>query len=625
MIAFLAAYLAERLPALAGGKANSRRRPPLVPLLAPTLILTGLALLLLIFQRDLGTASIFLFLYTMIVFIAVRQVRILLAGGLVLLLAAIAGYALFDVVRLRVDAWLNPWADPSGRSYQIVQSLLAVANGGILGRGPGLGNPALVPVPHSDFIFTAIVEESGLVGGLALIVLDCPAGRARHPQRHARRQHVPFLPGCRAHRLPGRPERADHRRQPAPAAAHRGHAALRLLRRHVPAHLADRPAHSSCMISSQSHRAPARSPRLSPYSTCSWRVCSSPGWLAPPWSLGWWSFYRAPALLTRTDNPRRAIADRAVPRGAILARDGQPLTVTSGEPGEYTRQYLYPPLSPLLGYTDPTYGQSGLEASMDAYLRGVQGYPALTIWWSHLLYGQPPPGLDLRLSLDLDLQRLADEALGEHPGALVLLDAASGEILAMASHPGFDANQLAADWEQIIANPGSPLLDRATLGRYPAADLVTKLLPQGISAQQPDPTGVLARWRRPRSRRVQPAAGSPAGSRHQQRRRAARPQPGAGSRKSAGRLDGSPAAARSRSGYTRHRRLKRSAPPCIRPAPSCGGLPAWTPAPRATGDLVRRWHAAGFWTGRRLALAVLLEEDDPELAEDDRSIRAAGC
>ncbi len=141
----------------------------------------------------------------------------------------------------------------------------------------------------------------------------------------------------------------------------------------------------------------------------------------------------------------------------------------------------------MLGYTDPTYGQSGMEASLDGYLRGVQGYPALTIWWSHLLDGQPPPGLDLRLTLDMDLQRLADEALGEHAGALVLVDAASGELLAIASHPGFDANRIAADWEQIIANPGSPLLDRATLGRYPAADLVAKLLPQGVSAQQPVP------------------------------------------------------------------------------------------------------------------------------------------
>ncbi len=102
-----------------------------------------MAMLLLVFQRDLGTASIFLFLYTVIVFTAAKEMRVLLAGGLVLMLAAIAGYALFDVVRLRVDAWLNPWADPSGRSYQIVQSLLAVANGGLVGSGPGPGQPRL--------------------------------------------------------------------------------------------------------------------------------------------------------------------------------------------------------------------------------------------------------------------------------------------------------------------------------------------------------------------------------------------------------------------------------------------------------------------------------------------------
>ena len=91
--------------------------------------MTGLALLLLIFQRDLGTAAIFLFLYAIIVYSGTGDQRVLIFSLLVLILAAIVGYALFDVVDLRVDAWLNPWLDPSGRSYQIVQSLLAVANG----------------------------------------------------------------------------------------------------------------------------------------------------------------------------------------------------------------------------------------------------------------------------------------------------------------------------------------------------------------------------------------------------------------------------------------------------------------------------------------------------------------
>jgi len=60
------------------------------------------------------------------------------------------GYYLIDIIRARIDSWLNPWADPSGNSYQIIQSILAVANGGPEGRGPGLGSPALVPVAISD-------------------------------------------------------------------------------------------------------------------------------------------------------------------------------------------------------------------------------------------------------------------------------------------------------------------------------------------------------------------------------------------------------------------------------------------------------------------------------------------
>lgn len=478
LIAFLAAYLAERLPA---GGAVIRQRAPLIPLLGPTLILTGIAMLLLVFQRDLGTASIFLFLYTVIVFTAAKEMRVLLAGGLVLMLAAIVGYALFDVVRLRVDAWLNPWADPSGRSYQIVQSLLAVANGGIVGRGPGLGNPALVPIPHSDFIFTAIAEESGLMGGLGLILLIAILGGRgiRIALRSGSSFHSYLAAGLTAYLVAqsvliigGNLRLLPLTGVTLPFVSYGGTSLLTsLIALLFLMHISSQPA----------EQLPVVFPSPRPYLLLAGVLFA--GLAGAALVLGWWSFYRAPALLTRTDNPRRAIADRFVPRGAILARDQEPLTITTGDAGEYGRQYLYPPLSPVLGYTDPVYGQSGLEASMDAYLRGLQGYPALTVWWSHLLYGQPPAGLDVRLALDMDLQRLADESLGDHPGALVLIDASSGEILALASHPGFDANQIATDWDQIIADPQAPLVNRATLGRYPGKDLVGVLLPNDKSSQ----------------------------------------------------------------------------------------------------------------------------------------------
>ena len=161
LVAYLAAYLAERIPIQAGT----------LSLIYPTLLVSGIAILLLIFQRDLGTASIFIALYTIIIYLATGRRSVLLYSILFLILVAIAGYFTIDIIQARINSWLNPWNDPSGDSYQIIQSLLAIANGGLEGRGPGLGSPALVPVAISDFIFAAIAEETGLIGTVGLVAL----------------------------------------------------------------------------------------------------------------------------------------------------------------------------------------------------------------------------------------------------------------------------------------------------------------------------------------------------------------------------------------------------------------------------------------------------------------------
>ena len=160
LVAYLAAYLADRLPLRTG----------FFPLLMPTVFVTGLALLLLIVQRDLGTASIFIVLYTTLLYLATGRRRVLVVTGIALALAAAAGFSFVDIIHARMEAWINPWNDPSGRSYQIVQSLLSIANGGIFGRGPGLGSPSLVPVAHSDFIYSAVAEETGMLGGIGLLL-----------------------------------------------------------------------------------------------------------------------------------------------------------------------------------------------------------------------------------------------------------------------------------------------------------------------------------------------------------------------------------------------------------------------------------------------------------------------
>ena len=121
----------------------------------------------------------------------------------------------------------------------------------------------------------------------------------------------------------------------------------------------------------------------------------------------------------------------------------------------------------MLGYVHPLYGQTGLESSLNDYLRGMRGSPTSSIWSSYLLYGQLPPGLAARLSIDLDLQRTADALLGQHKGGLVLLNAKNGEILAMASHPNYDANQLDDTWDDIVQSEDAPLINRAVQGKYP--------------------------------------------------------------------------------------------------------------------------------------------------------------
>lgn len=473
LIVYLAAYLA-------GGKGGELRfSSRLLPLLAPTLFMAGLALLLLLAQRDLGTASIFLFLYTVIVYVATVRKRLLLSGALAVLAAGVAGYALFDVVRLRIDAWLNPWADPSGRSYQIVQSLLAVASGGLVGRGPGLGSPGLVPVPHSDFIFAAIAEETGLLGVVGLLLLlALLANRGLRAALAAPDDYRRYLAaGLTAHLVAqsvlimgGNLRLLPLTGVTLPFVSYGGSSLLTSFLSLL----------LLVLISSRAEdeTAPLTSPQ--PYLHVGAFLYA--GLAAVALATGWWAVYRAPVLVSRTDNLRRVIADRYVYRGAILDRNNHPLAETTGQPGSFVRQSNYPPLGPVLGYTNPTYGQAGLEQSLDPYLRGLQGTPGLLIWWNHLLYGQPPPGLDVRLSLDLELQRAADQMLGDRRGAVVLLDAQRGEILAMASHPAFDANQLEKEWADLIDHPDSPLLNRATLGRYPAAGLAELLFSSGDGA-----------------------------------------------------------------------------------------------------------------------------------------------
>jgi cell division protein FtsW (lipid II flippase) len=172
LVAFMASYLAEYYAPIEGRLPQDRL--PLASglrLAGPLLLMWGLSILILLWQRDLGTATLFFLVFMALLYLAVGQVWLLFGGLALMLGAAFVAYRFIDVVRLRIDIWLNPWADASNTSFQIVQSLLAFASGGVFGQGAGQGSPTYIPVVHSDFIFAAIAEEWGLLGGLSVLAL----------------------------------------------------------------------------------------------------------------------------------------------------------------------------------------------------------------------------------------------------------------------------------------------------------------------------------------------------------------------------------------------------------------------------------------------------------------------
>lgn len=171
LVVFLASYLADRRDLLfdtvpGNGQAGPPRREALVYFL-PMLVMWTFSALLLFSQQDLGMSTLFFAVFITMLYLASGRWEYVAAGLVLLALAAVLGYYLFDVVRLRIEAWWNPWLDPTGRSYQIVQSLIALGAGGVIGTGPGMGAPGLIPVAHSDFIFASLAEEWGLIGALA--------------------------------------------------------------------------------------------------------------------------------------------------------------------------------------------------------------------------------------------------------------------------------------------------------------------------------------------------------------------------------------------------------------------------------------------------------------------------
>ena len=168
LVLFLAGYLREKREALAQGRPKD---------LGPLLVIWGGAMLVLVQTGDLGSALLYFGIFLGMLYVATARPAYV-AGGLALFVGgALALYQVVPRVEQRVTAWLDPWSDAEGGGYQIIQSLYSIANGGFWGTGLGrgtfttTGGDQLIPFAKTDFIYSVIAQELGLVGAAALLLV----------------------------------------------------------------------------------------------------------------------------------------------------------------------------------------------------------------------------------------------------------------------------------------------------------------------------------------------------------------------------------------------------------------------------------------------------------------------
>jgi cell division protein FtsW (lipid II flippase) len=168
LIVFLAGYLREKREVLAQGRLKD---------FGPLLLIWGAAMLVIVETNDLGSALLYFGIFLSMVYVATGRVLFAAIGLALFVGGAAVAYTVVPRVAERIDCWLDPWQDVHGDCYQIAQSTYSIANGGFGGTGLGRGTftntdgDDLIPFLNTDFIYSALGQELGLIGCAALLML----------------------------------------------------------------------------------------------------------------------------------------------------------------------------------------------------------------------------------------------------------------------------------------------------------------------------------------------------------------------------------------------------------------------------------------------------------------------
>jgi cell division protein FtsW (lipid II flippase) len=503
VMVFLASYLAQNQQDLEifTYRYFNIPLPRFLNYLPSLLLVLGVVLVLLVLMSDLGVALVLLGLFPLMVYVALPTA---VSRRLILMLGIITFFGYFllsqigftpdsassnlpakamqgiNRVAARVTIWQDPWGacttDNGCLSYQVLQGLYTISSGGLFGHGAGQAPLSEIHFPffHTDMVVAGVVADWGLLGGLFLLFV-----------------YLAFL-GCGI--------RIAQYQSPSPSSSDRFNTLLAVgitslfglqLFIIIGGTLALIPltgitvpflswGGTSILVNAfmvglllrlSTHTRPQ--PQADYVGQNIGRVYGLFGLLFGLLALAllFWTIVKAPALHpafpqfdTLSQNQIamqwQAVWLHRVERGDIWSADGQ-LLVTNGEHGRvYTPSAR--PFAHLLGQTNGIgLGISGLESASNDILLGRGRYDLRTLWARQ--FAGEWRGNDLKLTIDTTLQNVASQALGNYLGSVVLLDAHTGAVLAMVSHPLYDPSA-----PYLVEHSGyAPLLNRAIQGQYP--------------------------------------------------------------------------------------------------------------------------------------------------------------
>lgn len=512
IVLFLASFFAANRELLS---VSSRKIGPLTlprpRMLAPVLCMWGLSLLIVVFERDLGSALLFFTIFVVMIYVTTGRASYVLISVALLAAGAVGCYFLFNHVRVRFNIWLDPFADAQGGGLQIVQSLYSLADGGLFGAGVGRGMPRLIPVVESDFIFSAIGEEMGLLGGSAVLLLFmlfavrgfATAARAKSDMAAFTATGLTTSVCFQAFLIvAGVTKFMPLTGVTLPFMSQGGSSLLAsfiivglLLR------CGDQGTGHNVLVSGSGVAGSTVTPALhangvsqvhdalkdSPYAMVSFGMETPESGVLGRVALS----HRLTALVTfftvlfallianltfiqvikagdyqsMPSNNHTIARSAKVQRGAIITSDGVTLAESLKQSdGTYVRSYPAGNLAVhTVGYLSTQYGATGIESTMNNALTGHADHSS---WQGAMnsLAGIEQPGDSVVLTINSKIQQVADEALAGRVGAVVVLDPSTGAVLAKSSAPTYSYDDLAAAITGASGN--GALVDRTTQALY---------------------------------------------------------------------------------------------------------------------------------------------------------------